>query len=199
MGDDSEHYGQAAALAIIDSFTSVGTTRFDVTLTTRAGRKDWFRRGMPLADLRRELPNMLNAATKLEHNVIVRPHGTNRAFIQLDDLKADQLMLLAPAVFLALETSPGNFQAWVALAGTEDRDIARRLRKGTDADATASGATRVAGSLNFKDKYAPLFPRVTLHRANPGRLATAAELDRLGLVAPPDPERTVRPPARSRP
>jgi hypothetical protein len=199
MGDDRGHDGQAAALAMINTFASVGTTRFDVTLTSSSAKKEQFWRGMPLADFRRELPGMLTAAVKCERNVIVRPHGTNRAFIQLDDLKADQLILLAPAVFLALETSPGNFQAWVVLAGSEDRDFARRLRKGTGADATASGATRIAGSLNFKDKYAPHFPRVALHCANPGRLATAAELDRLGLVAPPDPDRTMRPPARSRP
>jgi hypothetical protein len=55
--------------------------------------------------------------------------------------------------------------------------------KGTGADTTATGATRVAGSINFKDKYAPYFPRVTIHTAYPGRLADADELDRLGLVA----------------
>src|SRR4051794_10550042 len=105
---------------------------------------------MPLTDLRQALPGMLDAATKCERNVIVRSHGTNRAFIQLDDLKTDQFTLLAPAVFLALETSPGNFQAWVALVSPEDRDFASRLRKSTRADATASGATRDAGCLNFK-------------------------------------------------
>src|SRR5215213_2218287 len=152
MGGGSEQSGETAALAMIDSFASVGTTRFDVTLTTRVGTKDWFRRGMPLTDLRQALPGMLDAAAKRKRNIIVRPHGANRTFIQLDDLKADQLTKLAPAVFLALETSPGNFQAWVALAGPEDRDFARRLRKGTGADVTASGATRVAGSLNFKDR-----------------------------------------------
>src|SRR3954451_2783410 len=118
MGTGKEHDGQAAASAMIDIFASVGTTRFDVTLTTRAGTKDWFRRGISLVDLRQALPGMLDAATKRERNVIVRPHGTNRAFIQLDDLKCDQLPSLAPAVLLALEASPGNFQAWVALAGT---------------------------------------------------------------------------------
>ena len=71
-------------------------------------------------------------------------------------------------MFLALETSPGNYQAWLALSGNEDKDFARRLRKGVGADATASGATRVAGSLNFKDKYAPNFPRVTIHAAAAG-------------------------------
>lgn len=100
--------------------------------------------------------------------------------IQLDDLKAGQLPKLAPTVFLTLETSPGNFQAWAALSGMEDKDFARRLRKGTGADATASGATRVAGSINFKDKYAPGFPRVTIHAAQAGRVTTTGELDRLG-------------------
>jgi hypothetical protein len=131
----------------------------------------------------------------------VRPHGPTVTFIQLDDLKGENLARLAPAVFLTLETSPGNFQAWIALADAEDKDLARRLRKGTGADPTASGATRVAGSLNFKDKYAPDFPRVAIHQANPGRLTTATELTQLGLVAEPEvaaqPPRI--PPAHARP
>ena len=98
-------------------------------------------------------------------------------FIQLDDLKADQLPPLARAAFLTLETSPGNFQAWLALPGSVNKDFARRLRKGTGADTTASGATRVAGSLNFKDKYAPNFPRVQIHAAQPGLRADADELN----------------------
>ena len=183
MGESGNQNGHAAARAMIDSFASVGAARFDVTWTTRAGEKEWFRRAMSLADLRRTLPAMLDAAPAKQRNVIVRPHGPGVTFIQLDDLKADRLPQLAPAVFLILETSPGNFQAWAALAGTEDKDFARRLRKGTGADATASGATRVAGSLNFKDKYAPDFPRVAIHAAQPGRLTTAAELDRLGLLS----------------
>ncbi len=53
---------------------------------------------------------------------------------------------LKPAAFMGLETSPGNYQAWVALPARQaDKDFARRLRKGAGADDTASGATRVAG------------------------------------------------------
>jgi hypothetical protein len=107
-------------------------------------------------------------------------------FIQLDDLNAGNLDQLEAAAFLTLETSPGNHQAWVALAGVDDKDFARRLRKGAGADATASGATRVAGSLNFKEKYAPGFPRVKIRSAAPGRLATAEQLQGLGLVAEPE-------------
>jgi hypothetical protein len=133
-------------------------------------------------------------------NVIVRPHGPTVTFIQLDDLKAANLARVAPAVFLLLETSPGNFQAWVTMQGAEDKDFARRLRKGTGADPTASGATRVAGSLNFKDKYAPTFPRVAIHQENPGRLTTKVELERLGLVTEPEAAPSPRvSPARVRP
>jgi len=41
-------------------------------------------------------------------------------------------------------------------------------------------------SLNFKDKYAPDFPRVAIEQMHPGRRTTPAELERLGRVAAPD-------------
>jgi hypothetical protein len=129
---------------------------------------------MKLADLIRTLPAILDSATRQQRNVIVRPYALGVSFIQLDDLRADMLTHLAPAVFLILKTSPGNFQAWVVIPGAEDKDFARRLRKGTKADATASGATRAAGSKNFKDKYAPDFPRVAIEQAPPGRKTTEA-------------------------
>jgi hypothetical protein len=81
-----------------------------------------------------------------------------------------------------------------------DADFARRLRKGTGADLTASGATRISGSLNFKEKYALAFPRVeTVHTAS-GLVVTRSELDALGIVAPAEPPLSMLPPARvSRP
>jgi hypothetical protein len=157
---------------MLDAFASVGAARFDVTWTNAAGTKERFRRDVPVAELMRILPGILDDATLRQRNLIVRPHGSGVSFIQLDDLNADQLPPLAASAFLTLETSPGNFQAWLALPGAEDKDFARRLRKG--ADTTASGATRVAGSLNFKDKYAPDFPRVTIREAQSGRMTNPA-------------------------
>jgi hypothetical protein len=183
MGEDGSGTGHSEAQAMLDAFASVGATRFDLTWTARTGGKEFFRRNVSRAELHRTLPVMLDNAPARQRNIIVRPHGDGVTFIQLDDLKAPALPRLAPAVFLILETSPGNFQAWAVLTGIEDKDFARRLKKGAGADATASGATRVAGSLNFKDKYAPAFPRVAIHAAQPGRMTTAAELERLGLVA----------------
>src|SRR3954467_6899138 len=89
-----------AATAMLDCFASVGANHFDVTSTTRSGEKDWFRRSVPLAELTRTLPGMLEKATSSERNVIVRPHGPGITFLQLDDLAADRLPALAPAVFL---------------------------------------------------------------------------------------------------
>jgi hypothetical protein len=186
MAEDGTDNGTGSALTMLGLFAGVGATRFDVTWTDIAGDKEWFRRGMSMADLAHALPGMLDAAAAGQCNVIVRPHGPGVTFIQLDDLTADRLPRLAPAVFLVLETSPGNFQAWLALEGREDKEFARRVRKGTGADATASGATRVAGSLNFKDKYAPGFPRVAIRETRAGYRTSAAELEWLGLVAPPD-------------
>ena len=202
MGNDRANTEPADAQAMLDAFASVGATRFDVTWTTKAGEGERFQRSVSLADLTRTMPAMLDGATRRQINLIIRPRGEGVAFIQLDDLKAEQITAVAPAVFLALETSPGNFQAWVALSATEDKDFARRLRKGTGADPTASGATRVAGSFNFKDKYAPAFPRVVIHAAQPGRLTTTTELEQRGLVVAPETVTVPSPgiiPARARP
>jgi RepB DNA-primase from phage plasmid len=196
MGEAERIASHSEARRMIDIFASVGATRFDLTTTTAAGDKDTFRRAVPSGELALTLPRLLDTASAEKRNVIVRPHGPGISFIQLDDLKADQLTRLAPAVFLTLETSPGNFQAWLALRAPDDKEFARRVRRGTGADATASGATRVAGSRNFKDKYAPDYPRVTIREARAGHLTSAEELEPLGLVAPPE-EFAPLPPARS--
>jgi RepB DNA-primase from phage plasmid len=188
--------GSAEAQRMLDIFASVGATQFDLTITTVVGNKNYFQRRAGCEDLKRKMPERLAAAAKLQRNVIIRPYGPGVSFIQLDDIKAEQLPALAPAVFLVLETSPANFQAWVALRHLPGPEFARRLRKGTGADPTASGATRVAGSRNFKDKHAPDFPRVAIHAAQLARVVTAEELEQLGLVAAPEPL-AIRPQAPS--
>jgi hypothetical protein len=42
--------------------------------------------------------------------------------------------------------------------------------------------------VNFKDKYAPNFPRVAICLAHPGHVTTPAALEQLGLVAAREPE-----------
>jgi hypothetical protein len=171
------------ALDMLDAFASVGAQRFDITFTDAAGGKVGFRGNRPLDQMRPAMPDILKEAAEQQHNVIVRPRSAGAALIQLDDLGEDAAKRLWPVSFLVLCTSPGNYQAWVAVADG-DADFARRLRKGSGADPAASGATRVSGSLNFKEKYAPAFPRVKTVHASPGVLVTRAELEGLGVVAP---------------
>jgi hypothetical protein len=180
-----ETRGGGPALEMLDAFASVGAQRFDLTLTDAAGQKVGFRGNRPLEQLRPAMSAILREAAELRHNVIVRPRAAGVTLIQLDDLGEDKAMQLRPASFLILRTSAGNYQAWVAVADG-DADFARRLRKGTGADLTASGATRVGGSLNVKKKYAPTFPVVETVHASPGKVVTRAELEALGVVAPPE-------------
>jgi hypothetical protein len=62
----TETPNHSAAQAMLNSFASVGASHFDVTWTTRSGDKDWFRRNVPLAELARPLPSMLDKATSSE-------------------------------------------------------------------------------------------------------------------------------------
>jgi hypothetical protein len=175
-----------AARLMLDVFTSVGAERFDVTWTTRQGEKTAFRRHVPASSVRHFLPTIIANAEKNERNLIVRPVSPRAVFIQLDDLNGEGLERVKPAAFLGLQTSPGNYQAWVAMpAGATDKEFVRRLRKGAGADDSASGATRVAGSVNFKDKYAPDFPRVQIAYAAPNLMASVSQLESLGLVTTP--------------
>jgi hypothetical protein len=194
MTGDSEKTAPRAALDMLDAFASVGAETFHLTLTDLKGDKAGFRKSVPLAKVQKDITALLEERTQQKHNVIVRPHSARAVFIQLDDLDAPALERLKPAAFLGLQTSPGNYQAWIAMNETPDDDFARRLRKGTSADPTASGATRVAGSLNFKEKYAPGFPCVEIAHVAPGRIASKEQLESMGLVA----AREVAPPALHR-
>lgn len=173
------------AKRMIDIFASVGARRFDVTFLDIEGKKRGFRPLQSTWQVKHSLPLLLPGLPERQNSLVVRPHSETSMLIQLDDLKAGTLAPLHGVAFLTLRTSPGNYQAWVAVAGlTDPKDFARRLRKGAQADISASGATRVAGTLNYKRKYEPGFPVVVLEEAHPGRIVTPAQVQQLGLLAP---------------
>jgi hypothetical protein len=197
MAGDSGTPDHNEARRMLDICGSVGAKAVDLTLTGSSGEKEWFRRDLPFAELGRMLPAMLDDATAKKRNVIIRPHGPQVTLLQLDDLKADKrpggpspLARVGGVAFLVIETSPSNYQAWLALPGRIEKEFASRVRKGAEADIGASGATRIPGSLNFKPDHAPEktgrpnYPRVTITTSQPGRTVTAAELEEMGLVAP---------------
>ena len=90
-----------------------------------------------------------------------------------------------------IETSPESFQAWVALEGANEETI-RQFKKGVGADKNASGATRLSGSRNFKPKYAPDYPLVSLHHSSPGHVVRISELREAGLIAEEDNRKSPR-------
>jgi hypothetical protein len=186
---------------MLDAFVSVGAQRFfDLTFTDSAGEKVSFRGNRTLEQLRADMPKILQEAAERRHNVIVRPRSSGVTLIQLDDLDEDAAARLRPVSFLILRTSPKNYQAWFAVADG-NTDFARRLRKGARADLTASGATRISSSLNFKDKYAATgFPRVETVHAAPGRIVTRSDLEAISIVAQPEKDsRVMIPFSRQRP
>ena len=169
---------------MIDLFASVGVRTFDLTFTDIDGRKRGFRRAWPVEEVRRSMRStLIQSCVARGTNIIVRPYCPPRALlIQLDDLDATALARVASAAFLVLATSPGNHQAWVAVEGS-DADLDRRVKKAAGADPSASGATRIAGSVNYKRKYDPNFPTVAIVRSARVGGVTVAELDAMGLVA----------------
>lgn len=178
------------ALRMLDTFASVGATHFDLTHTDIDGDKRGFRPRQSLTQLKNSMPKLFPGAAERQNNIIIRPLSDKVHFVQLDDLDATGISRVGEAAFLTLQTSPGNHQAWIAVSGLptqqEAKDFARRLRKGTGADPTASGATRVAGTTNYKRKYEPDFPTVAILDTAPGRIIAPAQLETLGLVAPPE-------------
>jgi hypothetical protein len=201
------------AFRMLDIFASCGAQSFVVNkleLEWPDHKKNIWGKHYSLDGLREKLPGIVRTAAirrpyslpdgqevMAGENVIVRPTGPGVAFVQLDDLKtAEQLERVRPAAFIIHATSPGNYQAWVAVSGVPEdkeafRPLMRRVRKavGVNAnDKSASHATRLAGTENFKTKYGPDYPMVSIVEAHPGRVMTPAQLETLGLLAAPEPE-----------
>lgn len=179
--------GVAEALRLLEVFASVGAQAFDITHTNLQQEKRGFRPAQSLAQARQSMPYLVPSAARRQNNLIVRPRAGTAALIQLDDLGPENLARIASAAFLILQTSPRGIQAWVAVQDAP-KGYASRLKEGTGADKEASGATRVAGTANFKPTYAPDFPLVRIVEAKPGHIVTPETLEALGVVAPAKPQ-----------
>lgn len=183
-----------AAREMLSAFRSIGASAFDVTITDLHGELKEFRRGQKAFFLLESIPSLLDTTDRAERNLIVRPRGENeRRFIQLDDLDAASIERVRPFAFIILETSRGNFQAWACVEDAT-QETARQLKAAAGADANASGAVRVCGSRNFKEKYAPHFPTIQVIETHSGRTTKREELLESGLLKEEEPS---SPPARA--
>ena len=174
------------ALEMIDAFTSVSVQQFDLSVVQwRNSVPGMQGLRLPAASIRFRIPSTLLEARLNRYDVIIRPRQASGAVcVQLDDLDAWKLATVAPRAFLAIETSPGSYQAWISVLNAGE-DLARRLQSGCGADTRATGASRIAGSRNYKPEYAPDFPLVRIEQHAPRLQVEAAELEAAGLVAPP--------------
>jgi RepB DNA-primase from phage plasmid len=182
----------------------VGARDFVVTKTDIEQCVKWGKH-YTAAEVHRQLPAMVRtAAIRRPHhlpsgetvmageNLIIRPTGPDIAFVQLDDLSAEQLDRVRPAAFIIHATSRGNHQAWIAVSGVpagkeQFKEFMRRVRKAVGGnDKSASHATRIAGTENFKVKYSPEYPTVQIIHAMPGRVMTPEKLQEIGLLADPE-------------
>jgi hypothetical protein len=204
------------AVDMLTLFQSVGAQRFHVTLIdidghqlpkgrllsyaqsqpalhsligSRAAETSGYMPNRHISELRRNIGPLLKEATDRQHNVIIRPIPTPAALVQLDDPPPASIERLKEAAFLIHRTSANGHQVWLALDEKPDLEFKRRLKKGAGADIMATGATRIAGSLNFKHSYAPAFPCVEIVHAAPGRVITRDALESLSILAPPQPVR----------
>jgi hypothetical protein len=89
------------------------------------------------------MPYLLDSSPRRQNNIIVR--------------RTIPPPLFSCSWMTLNRSSPGNHQAWAPVEGGH-REFASRLKKGSGADLTASGSVRVAGTFNYKRKYAPNFP-----------------------------------------
>ena len=172
----------AEAVRMLEVFASVGVDRFDIIHTNEAQEKRGFRPGQTLEQARESMRFLVPNARMRKNNLIIRPRSSTVALIQLDDLTDANLARITGKAVLTLSTSPAGRQAWVAVKDAP-AGFAGRLKEGTGADKEASGSTRIAGSYNYKTKYAPDYPLVSIVTAQPGLIVTPDELDALGVVA----------------
>lgn len=98
------------------------------------------------------------------HDVYIRPAGEGHALVLVDDLnkeKIDQLKRAGLRPCASIETSPGNYQAWVkmsdqALSAEVRCHVARSLARDFGGDPNSADSRhygRLAGFTNRKPKY----------------------------------------------
>jgi hypothetical protein len=184
----------------------------------------WLKRGSqrqqsvilrPFADVLRIESTFENG--KRNQRAIKMPFGDHRGvlFFQLDDIgdREDGSKIphsdartkaiverLQPATLFTIRTSPKSLQLWIAIRKDEftseaDRVAFRaRLVAGCGADIPASCATRIPGSVNYKQKYAEdhgdnygiEYPVVRCDYVAHETMASRSILESLGVLAAPN-------------
>ncbi len=204
------------AQKLVEAFESVGVTQFKTVFISCVSLSGDYRcvgaEDATAEQVRSRIDGYVRRSERQTQSVCLRPVNpelnqdakvcSNGALIQVDDCSPDVLARLAPYSFLTVETSPGNFQAWLALPKgvTEGERISVRERllrqlKDTSANGGAFNSVRLPGCLNAKEKYRDSqghLPRVKVVDVVPSLVAAPALLETAGLLATPLPPKVTR-------
>ncbi|MCD0253095.1 hypothetical protein JWH16_04400 [Xanthomonas campestris pv. campestris] len=156
-----------------------------VTLPPKPGQEDerMMIRRWDAAELERSIAFLKSQNAKGSH-IYIRPHGTH-AYSFVDDLSLQKLADMKSAGFppaLVVESSPNNYQAWIAHGQTLDAETSTGVAKslasrfgGDPSSADWRHFGRLAGFTNRKPKYEldGRFPFVKVTEAD-GRIAPAS-------------------------
>jgi hypothetical protein len=178
-------------LLALEAFKSVGTESFFSMYKCEATRKLISEFTRSAERFENELHTYFIKSECEKVSFCVRPEVDH--LIQLDDLTEADVNLFRPFSFLSVETSPGNYQSWLAL----DADSAARryeirqqllckLAGLGGVDKSASGSLRFPGFRNFKNKHKDAgFPRVKVTAVVLGNRVSESTLAAAGLLLPP--------------
>jgi hypothetical protein len=190
-------------IVALEVFESVSASDFEVThLHDPSPAKDKKREYEPVdgAAFRENLETYLEMNRKEQAggeywSMAVRPRSERVVFWQVDEATPATCGRYRAVSFLQIETSPNNYQCWIAVGDErekEELDAARkrllRVVKRTGGNGGSFGALRWPGSTNHKPERKQADgtqPVVRIVHLEMGRVTTIAELEGLGLLAPP--------------
>lgn len=138
------------------------------------------------------LPRWKERAALESLSIVGRVRGP---VLQIDDCDEMTASLLRHFAFVVIETSPANFQCWLAFKDDTDKEATRqRLFRGlktllpqTQANHGSGGAVRWPGTTNHKPNRQQAdgsYPLVRVACVNRGQVVTPSLLDEVGLLAP---------------
>lgn len=194
------------ALDTLEAFAKVGASDpLEILSLDDVTRK--FKSWTPLpGEAEEKFPEWIEATIKQERSFIPRMMGAGeerfRPLIQIDDCRIEHVRRLDDLGFVEIETSPGNWQVWLALPeGTSETErdeiwdgILRALNPTNDPKGPnkgSAGSVRWPGSKNFKPDRGGC--DVILSKIRLRRRTSRTELQSRGLfVPPPEPQKPVR-------
>ena len=185
-------------LRAITAFESVGASAFQVLLLDDSAEMNRCRGDETVTpdSFRTHAAEFLKTNASQHWSLSVRPLRADGrwSWIQIDDAPAAVVERLRPYAFMIVETSPGNYQVWIAVEPIASEEAFKSLRdrllrklKQTGANGGAYGAVRWPGSLNCKPKRQRedgTFPQVRIVQVALGRFTTKKQLHGAGLLAP---------------